>query len=517
MLYYNFNNYDGFKSLFGMNYHANGTKSRRNKILLAFIKSKELLHSAVETNDFSLLNISSMAELKTTVLNLIHESAAMDSKLCHTLNLNGQVWRSSKYQTDSANGICEDGDIKSIRYQNMSTSRIYKMRAGKLMRQLILDTAFGRERVPEQVLVWLCEEYASEWEAYSFGKIPKNKLVVDKNFEKIYSWDAIDGDFHSCMCGRGFHTFYKDAVDASAAYLLNEQGKIIARAVIYNKCIDQNGRIWRLCERQYSTECNDTLKKALVLALIKEDKIDGYKQIGADCHSSRSFVSNNGDSLSDFKFQISCNLGTEDPLSYQDSFKWYDYDKRVAYNFEPTTRWDYMLDTTEGAIYPEDEDEYDDYHDRYCRSTELVHYHGREFYCDSDDLDEFVYIDEMGYYHQDDVETCPHCHEAYVEDEGYYSELLDKTYCCDECRSAEELKYKKANWFWSEYDQEYYEDKFDLTTLLQYNDVEKVYKPISISKESLNGIIHYVFAGQIYDCISGETNLPYGFTLSKIA
>lgn len=514
MLYYNFNNYEGFKALFGMNYHANGTKSRRNKILLAFVKNKELLHSAVKTNDFSLLHITSMAELKTTVLQRIHESAAMDSKLCYTLDLNGQLWRSSKYSTDSANGICEDGDIKSIRYMNMGTGKIFKMKAGKLMRKLILDTNFGRERVPEQVLVWLCEEYASKWEAYCFGKIPKNKLVVDMNFEKIYSWNAIEGDFHSCMCGRGYHTFYRDAVDASAAYLLNEQGKIIARAVIYNKCVDQNGRIWRLCERQYSTECNDTLKKALVLALIKEDKIDGFKQIGADCHSSRSFVSNNGDSLSDFKFHISCNLGTEDPLSYQDSFKWYDIDKRIAYNYEPI-RFDYCLDTTEGAIYPEEEDEYDDYHDRYCRETQLVHYHGREFYCDVDDLDDFVYIDDMGYYHEDDVETCPHCGEPYVDGEGYYSELLDKTYCCEECRSAEELKYKKANWYYSEYDYEYYEFEHEITTYMKWNGAS--YTETTISKESLNRISSYKFNSVIFDCVDDETNLPYGFTLSKIA
>ena len=44
MLYYKFQNYEEFKEIFGLNYHSNGTKSRKNKILLAFIKDRKLLH-----------------------------------------------------------------------------------------------------------------------------------------------------------------------------------------------------------------------------------------------------------------------------------------------------------------------------------------------------------------------------------------------------------------------------------------------------------------------------------------
>ena len=39
MLYYNFNNYEEFKELFGLVKHGNGVKSRKNKILLSFIKT----------------------------------------------------------------------------------------------------------------------------------------------------------------------------------------------------------------------------------------------------------------------------------------------------------------------------------------------------------------------------------------------------------------------------------------------------------------------------------------------
>lgn len=148
---------------------------------------------------------------------------------------------------------------------------------------------------------------------------------MDDNFSDIYDSDECEGDFYSCMTDKDYHYFYRDSVDTSAAYLKNEQGKIIARCVIFNKVYEEGtNKIWSLAERQYSTNQDDMLKRALVNALIIGGYIDGYKQVGYDCHHSRSFVDIEGDSLEDNNFYIDCNLGTEDTLSYQDSFKWYD-------------------------------------------------------------------------------------------------------------------------------------------------------------------------------------------------
>ena len=51
MLYYKFQNYEEFKNMFGIIKHGNGVCSRKNKILLAYVKDKRLLHEAVEKND----------------------------------------------------------------------------------------------------------------------------------------------------------------------------------------------------------------------------------------------------------------------------------------------------------------------------------------------------------------------------------------------------------------------------------------------------------------------------------
>ena len=74
MLYYKFQNYEEFKNMFGIIKHGNGVCSRKNKILLAYVKVKRLLHEAVEKNDYTLLHISSMAKLKKTVSQRIIKS-----------------------------------------------------------------------------------------------------------------------------------------------------------------------------------------------------------------------------------------------------------------------------------------------------------------------------------------------------------------------------------------------------------------------------------------------------------
>ena len=74
MLYYNFKNYEEFKERFGIQEHGNGEKSRKNKILLSFLKNKELLHEAVTTGNFYLLHISNMSVLRTTLWCLLERN-----------------------------------------------------------------------------------------------------------------------------------------------------------------------------------------------------------------------------------------------------------------------------------------------------------------------------------------------------------------------------------------------------------------------------------------------------------
>lgn len=518
MLYYNFNNYEEFKELFGLVKHGNGVKSRKNKILLSFIKNRKLLHDAVVSGDYSLLHISDMATMKNLVTNEIIKSSNDNMKLSYVVDLMGKRYYSSTYSTDGNKGLCEDGDTRAVRYINMENGeRVFKMKAGKFYRAIVLQTEFGK-LLPEQVMNYLCEEFASEWQVYTMGQLPKNRLYVNNEFHKIYSSECCDGNFGSCMVDKDRSSFYENAVKASAAYLENEDGMVIARCIIFNEVKDQDGKIWRLAERQYSSESNEILKRALIEALISGGYIDGYKKVGAGCGDARAFVDINEHSLSDRRFSIECKLDWEDTLSYQDSFKCYDMDKMVADNFGAGNL---DLGITDDCL-ENSKREYDDYHGYYCNETVLVYVGGTEYYCDADDLDDFIWVDSIDeYHHKDDVQRCPECGKYFVTSDGRYSEVTEETYCTYVCLDDAESTYKRENWYYSYYDEEYYENEEDITYFYEWNSGLGEYERKTISERSADelwekGELHR-FGNDLFDLIDNEFNLPFGYQLIKIA
>ncbi len=480
MLLFNIYDYEDFQYLFGLETHGNGVKSRKNKILLQHLKNPALIKYCREHNDFSLLHIRSMAELKKLVLDAIQESGKQDSNLQNKVILIGKAYWSGQYRTDHMEGLCEDFDKKAVRYVNTKTERVYKMKAGKFFTSIIKETEIG-QILSEQVVNWLSEEFTQDWQTYTFGQTPNVELHVDDNFEIIYDGNACR-DFNGCSCmvGRDRHSFYEDAVDAKAAYLLDCDGYVLARAILFTDVKDEDGNKWRLLERQYSKESNEVLKRLLVDLCIKGGYIDGYKQIGAGCSESRAFVANDGTSLADKKFSIRCKLETYDTLSYQDSFKFYDYDNDIAYNHYDV-RYEYNLDTTDLNLEgDEDEDdlEYDDYHDRDVEHTTLVYYHGNELYCDSDDLEDFIWIESLGeYHHHEDVTQCDACGEWLVKEDATYNSDAEAYFCNDQC----EAKYIKANFYYSEYDDDFFHNEDDITSIQTWDEETQSYKQISIS------------------------------------
>ena len=507
MLYYKFNNYEEFQELFGLQEHASGEKTRKNKILLAFVKNKDLLHEAVAYNDYSLLHISDMAELKQKIFEKVEESGLSNPDLSYPMKLIDYTFYAEYYQTDEYEGRCTDGDTRAIRYisHRNDDPAAYKMKSGKMIRSLILETEFG-QKLPEQVLIYLQEEFARDWQVFASRALPEHKLYVNDDFERIYNSEYYaENSMHSCMVDEeGLYTFYEDAVRAKAAYLENEEGDIVARCVIFTDVHEEGSdKIWRLAERQYAVGCSDLLKRALVDALIRGGHIDGYKQIGAGCGDSRAFVDNDGNSLSDKKFYIDCELGTEDPLSYQDSFKYYNYHSGIAYNHTECT-YHYELDSTEGSI--DGRCSYDDYHEEYCYETTTVFYHGNSLECDSERLDDFFYLEYLDeYHHYEDVELCDDTGERKLINDCYYSDITELYYSCESTRDEAELEYKKRHWRYAAFDDEYYENNSDVTSFWRWNKEDECYEETTIYVGTLinlvrNGILH-VFDGEIYNML----------------
>ena len=511
-----FKNAQEFQELFGIQAHTNGVKSRRNKILLALLKSKTVWAYCREREDWSLLAIKSMAELKTKLTKMISDSGVHQG-LDYTVVLNGTTYHSDTYETDAYNGVPEDGSIGFIRYINHSNnSGVFKMRAGRFYSKLIDETNIG-QALPQQVKTWLCEEFSQDWQVYISGTLPSFTLIVDHDFAEIYSGEACAPGMNSCMIDRGFHNFYRDSVKAKAARLVEEDGIILARCIIFTEVLDEDGKLWRLAERQYAKDQSDILKRALVDALIKAGEIDGYKIVGADCGNSRGFVDVDGNSLSHKKFRIECHLDWEDRLSYQDSFKYYSLDRNVAYNYTDSD-YSYNLDTTNGQLEDDDEEMYyAEYQDRDAYEICDVFYHGSEITCDSDCMEDFEFFQDAYYHSEDDLTNCPECSSRmlepkYYRDELFYSELTEEYYCCQGCKEKAELQYKKDNWFYSALDSKYYENAEDLTTYNAWNSELSIYEPQNVCIDMVDVYVNceilFRIGNELYDEINEQTELP---------
>ena len=480
-----FSNAAEFQEIFGITEHGNGVTSRKNKILLALFKSKSVWDYCKKHNDWRLLACKSMGDMQHLLMLRITSESRRASRMYSGQNyvcmLCDHFFSSPIYSIDDSEGICVDGSSAEkgfIRYINEERGhKAYKMAAGKFFRHLILNTEIGCA-IPQQVQVWILEKLVEEWRSFVAERYPELTLHVDDDFKKIYDEDWLRGDFGSCMVGEGNHTFYKDAVDANAAYLTDDDDMVVARCIIFTNVTDEDDKVWRLAERQYSSDCDDFLKRCLVDALIKGGHIDGYKQVGAGCGDARNFVDCEGNSLRDKRFKTPCYLEHDDTLSYQDSFKSYSFKLKMAYNYWPR---DYHrdcghidnLDVTCG--YYEGGCEYDHYHDRYVDEVIEVVYHGSYITCDRDDLADFVEFD--GYYrHTDDVIECPVCgeyflnEEYYFRDNGIHSELTGEVYCCQSCLERGEEDYKDEYWFYSDIDGDYVENEEDLSTCLLWSE-----------------------------------------------
>lgn len=473
---FGFGNYDGFREIF-----VREDGRRKNGILLSLFKNKEIRRWARENKKLkAMLNIKSMGELYTFCDELVMLTS-LDNP--YSINILDKYYRSNKYETDR-NGVCEDGDFTSYRYRNIERDSVFKMKIGKMYKHLVECSEFGK-LLNEQIVLFMCEEMSRKWKAENSQKYSGFELHVDDDFEKIYSSRFYKGNFGSCMTDEEREDFYENGVKAKAAYLTNEEGLIVARCVIFTECYDESGKVWRLAERQYSTGGDETLKLMLVYALIKGGHIDGYKKVGADCHSCTSFLDIHDNPISNPKFYIKCDRDEDSVISYQDSFKFYDISERRAYNYR-ASGVSYDLSTTDR--YLEQCDNYDEYHDEYTDNDLVtVSYHGREMTCDEDYLEDFRWVEsESMYYHEDDVFLCDHCNEYGLCEDAYGSDITEGNYCCDDCRRAAEQSYKEDNWEYSDYDDEYFES---VKTFYRAIEGNKTYVETTISEDSLEELI----------------------------
>ena len=160
---------------------------------------------------------------------------------------------------------------------------------------------------------------------------------------------------------------------------------------------------------------------------------------------------------------------------------------------------------------------YAEYQDRDAYEITDVFYHGSEITCDSDCMEDFTYWNDNYYHTEDDLDDCPECggtmlSPEYYADELFYSEITGEHYCCQKCKDAAELQFKKDNWHFCDFDQKYYEQDDILSTFNAWNEELGMYETKTVNIEMvelyINCEILFRIGDQLYDEINEQTELP---------
>ena len=430
-----FSNVKEFQEIFGKNQFG----GRKNKILLTLLKCKDFWDYREDFKYFfeDVTSMKSQQYLFKAVL----DALKIYSRGPYTVNIFGERFKNYKYQTDIFKGLCTDGDTSKIRVLVEKDSEkggeefvVRKTTPGKVFRQIIEGSLIYF--LPEPVINFLCEQFTEYCISNAEMENRKYELIVDDDFIRIYNGYYLYDDFHSCMCGMYdvVYDFYRHAVKASAARLEDKYGNIYARCIIFNEVHDaKTDKVYRLAERQYSSNSNYSYMRILINKLIKGNYIDGYKTIGSGCHSPQDFVLNDGTPL-DGVLWINCE--PKSYTAYMDSFKYWLPDLNRAYNNEnyafqsKVEKYPYTLEYTNGrnpnAVFVE------------------AYYNGDLIEIPENELDDYVWVEHLNHYaHEDDISYCEYCGRVIVNnvDDSEYSDYFDRYYCCEECLE-EDIRYE---------------------------------------------------------------------------
>jgi len=145
---------------------------------------------------------------------------------------------------------------------------------------------------------------------------------------------------------------------------------------------------------------------------------------------------------------------------------------------------------------------------------------GTEGRFDVENLDDFIWIEStQEYHHENDCVCCDECGTYILLDDAMCSEVTEEYYCCKECMEKVENEFKRKNWHYSEYDDEWYEDYTDITWINIWNEPEGIYESKSIGTDTLCRLLRneeaWEFDNEVFDKVNPSTNLPYGYKLKK--
>lgn len=416
----------------------------RNKLFLATLrkvyKSKDLqglfvrfIPSAAEISNANLIRF----------LLCVIESQSYSKK--NTFNLMyGCSIRTDAYKADEYDGRCIDGDVGAVRYIKTDNDEIYKMKIGKWILSILQNEYNVTDLVGLPLVNYWIETITAQWKSSGFNG-ERFRLKTQKEgltFEHIYSTDNCGGKLGSCMMDDGQYVFYQNAVDAEPVALYDQQeGTIVARAVMFHSVKDREGNTYNYLERQYAK--GDLYKEMLIDKCYEKGIIDIHKSASAGYSDVTEIYNKERERPQDTFLSIEMNIENGDTISFQDTFRYYNYHKKIATNLmiygeDPTNR----LDTTDCYLHI---GEWDEYNEEYTEDdlTEVYVWNGTDY---------FVQTVAESY-----AEGRFDSYEGEYYDQLMYSDIMGEDVPIDRIEELEE-EYKQSHWNYDEFNGEYTDD-----------------------------------------------------------
>ena len=326
---------------------------------------------------------------------------------------------------DHSDIIPHDGTQGQIRYQLCVTNergdsfKYYRAKVGKIVREFLNSERF-KDRygvdLTNTLIDYLCEEASARLNAYNLNNTKGYNLVVDDNFQKIYStgYTIENSSFGSCQMDKDLWDMWPNVKGAKAIYVTNEDEEIVARAIYFTEIhVEEDDKVYRGIERIYSYNSDEKYKKLLLMMARKEGIVDIFKDINAGAHDTKMWriIKGEEDEKFEKKMYVECvKEFTCESVAWGDSFKYYNEKNLCIYNYEYSCD-DLVLDNYDEGVTFEDllDRWYDGYSEcwRYSReySSNTAFYHGNEIETTEYNIDNYFrhisYLDE--YHHCDDV------------------------------------------------------------------------------------------------------------------
>lgn len=343
MLYCNqIKNFEDFKSRFGYKtgidgrylVNANGAKQRKNNIVYLYWKEESLyLHNSKK---LSLVTSYEKAHKYSSSKDVFEDM--LYSVFAKEITDPCPVNSFDNYELVTM-GICLDGDVGSVRYRNISTGKIYKMKIGKYVNKYLDYISNQTNKYfwlkNPTLRIFFIEELTELWKNARLHDKSLH-IVINKDFHSIYNPDNRDKNayhFSSCMDEKENWHFYKDHSNIyDAISLQDDDGLIYARAILVT-CLDNNNNEHKYLERIY---CNKRMYKDFMFEKAKAEGIfDLYKGLEASCHDATEIYAVKDNKKINYTLHIELNLKEErNYMSYQDTFKWWYKSANKAYNIQ---------------------------------------------------------------------------------------------------------------------------------------------------------------------------------------